>query len=72
MDLINEVHVSKPGLVVVDVAAVDDATAFTFQQELAARWATAMADRTTRDPGQSGVRLRRYLDVGQPLGSGGS
>ncbi|MFJ9908027.1 DUF6207 family protein [Streptomyces sp. NPDC101152] len=41
MNPINEVHVSEPGLVVVDVAAVDDATALTFQQLLADRWATA-------------------------------
>ncbi|WP_234341734.1 DUF6207 family protein [Streptomyces sp. NRRL S-646] len=27
------------------------------------RWATATSDRTTRDPGQPGVRLHCYLDV---------
>ncbi|MGW3633791.1 DUF6207 family protein [Streptomyces sp. NPDC005122] len=30
MEAINEVHVSEPGLVVVDVAAADDQTAFAF------------------------------------------
>ncbi|WP_420710334.1 DUF6207 family protein [Streptomyces sp. HNS054] len=38
-----------------------------FQQLLAARWATATAEHTTRDPGQPGVRLRCYLDLRQPV-----
>ncbi|MFE3928024.1 DUF6207 family protein [Streptomyces sp. YIM B13508] len=67
MDPINETHLSKPGLVVVDVAAADDATALAFQQMLADRWATATAQQTTRDAGQSGVRLRCYLDLRQEL-----
>jgi hypothetical protein len=63
MNPINETHVSEPGLVVVvDVAATDDATALAFQHELAERWATA-----TREPGQPGVRLRCYLDLRQQL-----
>ncbi|MFF7845187.1 DUF6207 family protein [Streptomyces ossamyceticus] len=68
MDPINETHVSEPGLVVVDVAATDDATALAFQQLLAERWATATAERTTRDVAQPGVRLRCYLDLRQPIG----
>ncbi|WP_354671362.1 DUF6207 family protein [Streptomyces sp. CSDS2] len=62
-NLVNETHVSEPGLVVVDVAVANDATALAFQQMLAGRWATATAERTTRDPGQPGVRLRCYLDL---------
>jgi hypothetical protein len=69
MNPINETHVSEPGLVVVDVAAADDATALAFQQLLAARWATATAEHTTRNPGQPGVRLRCYLDLRQPTGA---
>ncbi|MFJ3673375.1 DUF6207 family protein [Streptomyces sp. NPDC090106] len=69
MDPINEVHVREPGLVVVDVATADDATALAFQQMLADRWATATADRTTRDVSEPGVRLRCYLDLRQPLDS---
>jgi hypothetical protein len=57
-------HVAEPGLVVVDVAA-DDQTAFAVQEMLAARWATATADRTTRQPAEPGVRLRFYLDLRQ-------
>jgi hypothetical protein len=65
MDPINEVHVSRPGLVVVDVAAADDATALAFQQLLADRWAASPAQHTTHDVGQPGVRLRCYLDMWQ-------
>lgn len=66
---INEVHVQEPGLAVVDITAADAATALALQEALAAQWATATADRVTRDPGQPGVRLRCYLDLRQPLGS---
>ncbi|GED90643.1 DUF6207 family protein [Streptomyces sp. 6-11-2] len=69
MEPINEAHVAEPGLAVVEIAACDDQTAFAVQELLAARWATATADRTTPDPGQPGVRLRCYLDVRQTLGS---
>ncbi|MGV9942462.1 DUF6207 family protein [Streptomyces sp. NPDC003401] len=60
---------SEPGLVVVDVAAADDATALAFQQLLADRWATATAEHTTRDVGEPGVRLRCYLDLRQQVDS---
>ncbi|MGY5118325.1 DUF6207 family protein [Streptomyces sp. 900105755] len=65
IDPINEAHVSEPGLVVVDVAAADDATTLAFQQLLADRWATATAQYTTRDAGEPGVRLRCYPDLRQ-------
>ncbi|WTI72044.1 DUF6207 family protein [Streptomyces sp. NBC_00728] len=55
--------------VVVDVAAADDDTALAFQAALARIWATAPADRTTRTPGEPGVRVRCYLDLRQPLDS---
>jgi hypothetical protein len=67
MNPINEAHVSEPGLVVVDVAAADDATALALQQLLADRWATSPAQHTTRDAGEPGVRLRCYLDLRQPI-----
>ncbi len=65
---INEAHVAEPGLAVVEVAAADDATAFAVQQLLAGRCAIAPADRTTRDPGEPGVRLRCFLDLRQAPG----
>jgi hypothetical protein len=43
---------------VVEVAAADDKTAFAIQELLAARCTIAAADRTTREPGEPGVRLR--------------
>lgn len=69
MDPISEVHVTEPGLAVIDVAGADDATVFAVQAALAAQWATTSGDRTTRDVGQPGVRLRCYLDLRQPLDS---
>lgn len=69
MKSINEAHVAQPGLAVVEVAAADDQTAFAVQEVLAGRWATALADGTTRVPGEPGVRLRCYLDVRQEPGT---
>ncbi|MER5995685.1 DUF6207 family protein [Streptomyces viridosporus] len=60
---INDAHVAEPGLAVVEVAAADDATAFAVQELLATRWAIAPANRTVREPGEPGVRLRCYLDL---------
>ena len=65
MKPINDGHVAKPGLAVVEVAAADDETAFAVPELLATRWAIAPADRTTHEPGEPGVRLRCYLDLKQ-------
>ncbi|MFD0396193.1 DUF6207 family protein [Streptomyces nogalater] len=65
---INEAHVAVPGLAVVEVAAADDETAFAVQELLAARCAIA-PDRTMREPGEPGVRLRFFLDLHQEPGS---
>ncbi|MEU9593761.1 DUF6207 family protein [Streptomyces sp. NPDC048219] len=61
---------ARPGRL--DVAAADDETAFAFHAALAARWATRYVERTTRDAGQAGVRLRCYLDLLQPLNPPGT
>jgi hypothetical protein len=58
-------HVAQPGLAVVEMAACDDAAAFAVQELLAAQCAIAPADRTTREPGEPGVRLRFFLDFQQ-------
>ncbi|MFE5398632.1 DUF6207 family protein [Streptomyces sp. NPDC056568] len=72
VEAINETHVSEPGLVVADIATADDEVAFVFHAALTARWATTSVERTTRDAGQAGVRLRCSLDMRQPLaGPGG-
>ncbi|MEV6181787.1 DUF6207 family protein [Streptomyces sp. NPDC052015] len=65
MKQINEAHVAAPGLAVVEVAAADAETAFSVQELLAARCAIALADRTTRELGKPGVRLRCFLDLRQ-------
>ncbi|WP_311315076.1 DUF6207 family protein [Streptomyces naphthomycinicus] len=62
---IRDAHVAMPGLAVVEVAAADDETAFAVQEMLAARNAIAPADRTTREPGEPGVRLRCFLNLHQ-------
>ncbi|MDG9709475.1 DUF6207 family protein [Streptomyces sp. DH10] len=62
---INEAHVAEPGLAVVEIAAADDETALAIQELLAARCAIAPADRTTREPGEPGVRLSCFLDLRQ-------
>jgi hypothetical protein len=63
---IHETHVSEPGLLVIDVADLDDDTVFAFQNAIARMWASTV-DRTTRDVGQPGVRLRMYTDLRQAL-----
>ncbi|MFF9409834.1 DUF6207 family protein [Streptomyces anandii] len=67
MDPIREAHLSEPGLLVVDVAGCADATVFAFQSAIAQIWGTSTAERTTRDAGQPGVRLRMYIDLRQVL-----
>jgi hypothetical protein len=62
MRQITDAHVAAPGLAVVEVAAADDETAFAVQQLLAGQWAVAPTDRTTREPGEPGVR-RCFLDL---------
>ena len=62
---ISDAHIAEPGLAVVEVAAADHATALAIQGLLAARCAIVPADRTTRDPGEPGVRLRFFLDLHQ-------
>ncbi|MFC9848679.1 DUF6207 family protein [Streptomyces sp. NPDC060223] len=66
MDPIQEAHLSEPGLLVIDVAGLDDDTVIAFQNAIAQMWAST-ADRTTRDVGQPGVRLRMYTDLRQVL-----
>ncbi|MEV5249886.1 DUF6207 family protein [Streptomyces werraensis] len=63
MRQISDAQVAVPGLAVVEVAAADDETAFAVQELLGARCVIAPADRTTREPGEPGVRLRLFLDL---------
>lgn len=63
---IEPVHVSKPGLVVLDVVAADEATARAAREQLSRIWATDGGDRVWRLPGQPGVRLRIYAHLEHP------
>ncbi|KUN25445.1 hypothetical protein AQJ23_16290 [Streptomyces antibioticus] len=65
VDPIREVHLREPGMLVIDVAAHDAATALAFQDTVARMWATSPAERTTRKACEHGVRLRLYTDLRQ-------
>jgi hypothetical protein len=67
VDPIREAHLPEPGLLVIDVAGFDDDTVLAFQEAIARTWGASTAERTTRDPGQPGVRLRMYTDLRQVL-----
>ncbi|MFI0813194.1 DUF6207 family protein [Streptomyces echinatus] len=55
------------GLILVDIAAADKQTAVAFHTALAATWVTTAVERTSRDPGKPGVRLRCFLDMHRTL-----
>ncbi|MGW7410089.1 DUF6207 family protein [Streptomyces sp. NPDC054833] len=67
MDPIQETPLSEPGLLVIDVAGLDDDTVFALQNAIAQTVGTSPADRTTRDVGRPGVRLRMRTDLRQVL-----
>ncbi|MFI6341066.1 DUF6207 family protein [Streptomyces sp. NPDC050535] len=67
VDPIRETHLSEPGMLVIDVAGLDDDTVFAFQNAIGRMWGTATADRTTHDVGQPGVRLRMYTNLREVL-----
>ncbi|MET9039342.1 DUF6207 family protein [Streptomyces mirabilis] len=50
-----------------EVAGFDDDTLLAFQAAIARTRGTSTAERTTRDAGQPGVRLRMYTDLRQVL-----
>ncbi|MGP4083864.1 DUF6207 family protein [Streptomyces sp. KR55] len=58
-----EDRAQEPERVLVEVAAAEDESASAFFKEaIAACWETATAERTAREVGQQGARLRYYLD----------
>ncbi|MFJ1551914.1 DUF6207 family protein [Streptomyces sp. NPDC088246] len=66
MTEINELHLSESGLVVLDIAARDEATLMTVMADLQERWATSGISGVQRVPGEPGVRVRVYADVRRP------
>ncbi|WP_370424359.1 DUF6207 family protein (plasmid) [Streptomyces sp. QH1-20] len=63
MTRIDNVHVSEPGLVVLDVTAHDEATAHAVMTALERRWATSGVGPVRREPGEPGVKARIYADL---------
>ncbi|MFB7852355.1 DUF6207 family protein [Streptomyces sp. NPDC056053] len=70
MKPIDEQHIAKPGLVVVDITGGDEDTVRAVMAALEERWATSGVGPVRRDPGEPGVRARIYADVLRPGGDG--
>lgn len=66
MEEIDPLHVSEPGLVVLDITAADADTALAAMTELGRLWATSGVVPTWRVPGEPGVRARLYVNTRQP------
>ncbi|MEW2577785.1 DUF6207 family protein [Streptomyces syringium] len=66
MTHIDDVHVSEPGLVVLDVTAHDETTAAAVMTALEQQWATSGMVPVRREPGEPGVRARIYADLRRP------
>ncbi|MFD3663153.1 DUF6207 family protein [Streptomyces sp. NPDC058659] len=63
MEPIDPIHVSEPGLIVLDITATDEATLQSAVEELSRRWATSGTPRVRRVPGGPGVIARLYADL---------
>ncbi|MEU2856803.1 DUF6207 family protein, partial [Streptomyces syringium] len=63
MTRIDGMHVSEPGLVVVDVTGHDEATVHAVMAALEQRWATSGIGPVRREPGEPGVKARIYADL---------
>ncbi|MGA6160857.1 DUF6207 family protein [Stenotrophomonas sp. NPDC087984] len=66
MDRIDDVHVSEPGLVVLDITARDEETAEAVMSRLGELWATSGVGLMRRVAGVPGVRARLYADIRRP------
>ncbi|GGR45655.1 DUF6207 family protein [Streptomyces netropsis] len=66
MTRIDDVHVSEPGLVVLDITAHDEATAHAMMASLERQWATSGMGPVRREPGEPGVKARIYADLRRP------
>ncbi|MFG2097195.1 DUF6207 family protein [Streptomyces sp. NPDC048612] len=69
---ISEEHLSEPGLVVIDITAVDEATATEAATSLGGIWLSSGPSSPWRTPGRAGVTVRAYADLRRtPLTTGG-
>lgn len=67
MKPITEAHVAEPGLIAVEIAAADEATAAAAAAVLDTLWWSSGPSAPWRTPGEPGVRIRLYADLrGQP------
>ncbi|WP_231626836.1 DUF6207 family protein [Streptomyces apocyni] len=57
MDAVDEIHLSKPGLLVLEFAAADEDTARLALDQLDELWATNRPGRLWRVPGRAGRAL---------------
>ncbi|RSS43398.1 hypothetical protein EF902_18460 [Streptomyces sp. WAC05858] len=67
MDSIDEVHVSEPGLVVLDITARDEETAAAVMSRLDELWATSGVQPVRRVAGEPGVRALRLPRMSSAL-----
>ncbi|WP_421110332.1 DUF6207 family protein [Streptomyces sp. NEAU-S77] len=66
MDRIDDVHVSEPGLVVLDITARDEETAAAVMSRLDELWATSGVGLVRRVASEPGVPARLYADIRRP------
>ncbi|MFI8281302.1 DUF6207 family protein [Streptomyces sp. NPDC085929] len=63
MEQIDPIHVSEPGLLVLDITGQDEATVHAAVEELGRRWATSVTPSVRRVPGEPGVAARLHADL---------
>ncbi|MFF0561932.1 DUF6207 family protein [Streptomyces sp. NPDC004266] len=63
MKPIGPIHLSEPGLVVLDITAADEAPLHAAAEQLDQRWATSGTPEVRRIPGEPGVRARLYANL---------
>ncbi|MDV9186822.1 DUF6207 family protein [Streptomyces sp. SR27] len=57
------IHLSEPGLVILDITGQDEATVQATAAEVATWWATSGTPKIRRVPGEPGVTARLYADL---------
>ncbi|MFJ3881568.1 DUF6207 family protein [Streptomyces sp. NPDC090077] len=66
MKPIDEQHIAKPSLVVLDITGRDECTVRAVMAAREERWATSGVSPVRQEPGEPGVRARIYADVLRP------
>ncbi|MGW5002567.1 DUF6207 family protein [Streptomyces hydrogenans] len=57
------IHLTEPGLVVVDITAADEETLQAAAEHHNRHWSTSGGPKTRRIPGEPGVTARLYADL---------